>query len=146
MYRIVVLILASLIFDASVPAAQAPAPAGVCTDQSKLPADKRITNKVSWVTASESENFGYDVYRGESADGKFIKLTKQPILGAGTTYETHQYKFIDETLNPCKDYWYYVESITTQGGREKFTPVFKRPAKLNTDGSPVAAPSTDKAH
>ncbi len=101
----------------------------VCGSQKNVPAARRVTNTARWTTASETNNFGYDVYRGRSKKGPFIKLTRQPILGHGTTEETHKYKFVDDTIDPCKDYWYYVESITTDGSREKFTPIFHAPAK-----------------
>jgi hypothetical protein len=120
----------------------APAPAkapvtGVCGDQSKVPADKRLGNTVKWSTASEEDTFGYDVYRGEKEDGPFVRLTKTPILGAGTSNDTHKYQYVDDSADPCADHWYYVEEITTQGTRDKFTPVFKRPAKLLKDGTPA---------
>ncbi len=133
MLRSGLLFLATLAFSHTVEAASA---ANGCGDQSKLPADKRITNSPKWTTASESDNFGYDVYRGVSESGPFIKLTKNPILGAGTTDETHQYKFVDDSIDPCKDYWYYVESVSTNGTREKFTPVFKAPAKRQAGEKP----------
>lgn len=112
-------------------------PAGQCGDQSKVPADKRLSNTVKWSTASEEDTFGYDVYRGEKEDGPFKRLTKTPILGAGTTNETHKYQYVDDAADPCADHWYYVEEITTHGDRDKFTPVFKRPAKLLKDGTPA---------
>lgn len=115
------------------------APVPGCGDQSKVPAAQRLKNTPKWSTASEEDSFGYDVYRGEAEKGPFTKLTKSPVLGAGTTNETHSYQFVDDTINPCKEYWYYVESISTQGTREKFTPIFKAPAKLSADGKPVAA-------
>lgn len=101
-----------------------------CGSQAKLPADQRVVNTPHWTTASEEENFGYDVFRSSVGEkGPFVKLTKTPILGNGTTDETHEYKYPDDTIDPCKDYWYYVESIGTNGTREKFTPVFRAPAK-----------------
>jgi len=115
-------------------------PAGACGDQSKRPAAQRIKNTAHWTTASEEENFGYDVYRGDSENGPFVKLTKQPVLGNGTTAETHKYEFADDTIDPCKDYWYYVESIATDGTREKFTPVFHVPAKVHGDGAAKPQP------
>lgn len=118
------------------PAATAPAapaapevPVGQCGDQSALPAEERIANTPKWSTASELDNFGFDVYRGESEDGPFERLTQTPIAGAGTSDEPHSYQFRDDTIDPCKDYWYYVEAISTSGGREKFTPTFRAPAK-----------------
>ena len=115
---------------------------GSCGSQSKLPASQRVLNTAHWTTASEEENFGYDVYRGNSEKGPFVKLTKQPILGNGTTEETHKYQFVDDTIDPCKDYWYYVESIATDGSREKFTPVFRAPAKRHAQPHASAPPKT----
>lgn len=123
----------------SASAAGAPGP-GACGDQSKVPAAERVKNTAHWTTASEEENFGYDVYRGDAESGPFVKLTKQPILGNGTTLDTHKYEYPDDTIDPCKDYWYYVESISTDGSREKFTPVFHVPAKRHSEGVSAAKP------
>ncbi|HST27634.1 MAG TPA: hypothetical protein VLK26_04625 [Rudaea sp.] len=110
--------------------ATAPTPvAGGCGSQAQVPPAQRVKNTAHWTTASEENNFGYDVYRAMSEKGPFAKLTKTPILGNGTTLETHNYAFADDGIDPCKDYWYYVESIATDGSREKFTPVFHVPAK-----------------
>ena len=111
--------------------AEAPAkpPEGTCGDQSALAAEERLANTPKWTLASEQDNFGFEVYRGDSEEGEFTKLNKEPILGAGTTDETQKYQFRDDTIDPCRDYWYYIESISTSGVREKFTPTFKAPAK-----------------
>ena len=123
------LALVALLF-ASCAAFAADAPSvGTCGEQSKLAPEARLKNTPKWTTASERENFGFDVWRGTSEKGKFVKLTKDPILGAGTSDEPHQYQFVDDSIDPCKEYWYYVESISNQGKREKFTPTFKAPAK-----------------
>ena len=127
MSRIAVAFLAPLLVTGIAYAAGAPT--GGCGDQSKVPADQRVTNTARWTTASESDTFAYDVYRSDSENGKFVKITKKPILGNGTTSETHKYEFVDDTIDPCKEYWYYVEEITTGGGRVKFTSVFKAKAK-----------------
>ena len=87
------------------------------------------TNTVEWSTASESDNFGFDVYRGEQPDGPFHKLTQTPVPGAMNTDETTLYTFTDETVKPDVQYYYYVESISLSGVREKFTSVFKAPVK-----------------
>lgn len=111
------------------PAVAALPPEGACGDQSAVVKEERLSNTPRWTTASEVENFGYDVFRGEAEEGPFTKLTESPLAGAGTTDETKKYEFRDDTIDPCKDYWYYVESISTTGVREKFTPVFKAAAK-----------------
>jgi hypothetical protein len=138
LFRVVVLVALVMSAVAANATEPTPVPTGKCGDQSKLPAAERVKNTARWTTASEEENFGYDVYRGNAEKGPFIKLTKQPLLGNGTTLETHKYEFADDTIDPCKDYWYYVESITTNGTREKFTPVFHVPAKRRAEAA--AAP------
>lgn len=116
---------------------------GECGDQTKIAADQRVANTARWTTASEQNNFGFDVFRGDSEKGEFKKLTKEPILGAGTSDETHKYEYRDDAIDPCKDYWYYVEGITTSGSHEKFTPTFRAPAKRRAVGSPApVAPAT----
>ena len=119
-------------------------PVGECGDQSKLPADQRIADTARWTTASEQNNFGFDVYRGDTEKGEFKKLTGTPILGAGTSDETHKYEYRDDTIDPCKEYWYYVEGITTSGSHEKFTPTFRAPPKVRPRASAAAAPEPAK--
>lgn len=113
-------------------------PEGTCGEQASVPADQRLANTARWTTASEQNNFGFDVYRGDAEKGPFKKLTKEPLLGAGTSDETHKYEFRDDTIDPCREYWYYVEGISTNGTREKFTPTFRAPPKRRAAGSPAA--------
>lgn len=115
-------------------------PEGECGDQSKLPPEQRIANTARWTTASEQNNFGFDVFRGDSEKGEFTKLTKEPILGAGTSDETHKYEYRDDAIDPCKEYWYYVEGITTSGTHEKFTPTFRAPPKVRARAGAAATP------
>lgn len=90
-------------------------------------------NTLKWSTASEVDNFGFDVYRSESEDGPFIRLTPEPVPGAGTTDEISHYQYVDDTIDPRQDYFYYVESISMGGVREKFTPTTKAPAKIKAE-------------
>ena len=76
------------------------------------------------------DSFGFDVFRGESAEGPFERLNAKPIAGAGTSDESHSYAWVDDTIDPAKEYYYYVESISIEGVREKFTPVSRARAKL----------------
>jgi hypothetical protein len=126
---------------ADAPVAAAPAkevPEGECGDQSKVPADQRIANTARWTTASEQDSFGFDVFRGDTEKGEFKKLTEKPVLGAGTSDETHKYEYRDDSIDPCKDYWYYIEEISNKGTHEKISPVFRAPAKRRAVGSPGA--------
>jgi hypothetical protein len=111
------------------PAAMAAPPAAPAQAPPPAAPAEELKNTVRWATASEVNNFGYDVYRGPSENGPFTRITPSPILGAGTTDETQRYEFIDRDIQAGTDYYYYVESISTAGHRERFTPVRKVPAK-----------------
>jgi len=86
-------------------------------------------NTVRWTTASEMDNFGFDVYRGKLEKGPFVRLTKRPILGAGTSDTPQRYSWVDDTIDPRRVYFYYVESISMSGERRRFTPIIRAPAK-----------------
>ena len=88
-----------------------------------------LQNVVRWSTASEVDNFGFDVYRAEHEEGPFTRITQQPVPGAGTSDEPARYEYTDASIKPDTQYYYYVESISMSGMREKFTPTFKAPIK-----------------
>ncbi len=122
------------------PPAAAPAPATTtpaATTTAPAPAEP-LRNTIRWKTASEVENFGFDVYRATAEEGPFDRITASPVPGGGTVDEPRSYEYTDESIESGVAYWYYVESISMQGAREKFTPTFK--AKVKTRG-PAPAPS-----
>lgn len=99
-----------------------------------LPASRdRLTNAITWATASESDNFGFDVYRSESRSGPFERLTVEPIAGGGTTDLPRNYRFEDDDIEAGQEYFYYVESISLSGERKRFTPVMRAPPKYPAD-------------
>jgi hypothetical protein len=132
-----VLFASALAVLAAAPLYAQGAPAAPAASPSPVPP---LSNTIKWSTASEVENFGYDVFRGDKEEGPFTRLNAKTIAGAGTVDEPRAYQYVDATIEAGKAYWYYVESISLAGVREKFTPVFQSKAK-NADGTPVAAPS-----
>lgn len=103
---------------------EAPPPTGAET-----PEEKPLVNTLKWTTASEVDNFGFDIYRGVSEEGPFERITSDPLPGAGTTDEPQKYVYLDEEIDPGRDYYYYIESISLGGIRERFSPIIKAPAK-----------------
>ena len=84
-----------------------------------------ISNYIEWATASELNNFGFDVWRGDREEGPFDRINENTIPGAGSSDTTNRYEFIDDTIEAGKAYWYYVESISMSGRRVKFTPTYQ---------------------
>lgn len=73
-----------------------------------------------WTTQSETNNSGWNVYRGESADasinGSAIQINSELITGAGTTTLPTDYVFEDEYETIAgNEYWYFLESMDYSG-------------------------------
>lgn len=113
------------------PSAPSPAVAETASEETaSAPVEPSPTsNAIRWTTASEVGNYGYDVYRADSPAGPFERLTEQPIPGAGTTDTPSHYEYVDDTIVPGREYYYYVESISAEGERHRFTPVRRAPPK-----------------
>ena len=91
--------------------------------------EESYKNTIRWTTASEVDNFGYDVYRAANEEGPFECLNETPIEGAGTSDVPQSYVYVDDTIDPDQEYFYYVESISMSGERARFTPVYRVPPK-----------------
>ena len=103
--------------------------APLASDESGKENEEPYKNTIRWKTASEVDNFGYDVYRGKKEEGPFECINESPIEGAGTTDVPQSYVYVDDTIDPDQEYFYYVESISMSGERARFTPVYRVPPK-----------------
>ena len=117
------------------PASQAEpaAPAEPPAPAEPLAPPEPYNNTIKWTTASEVDNFGFDVYRGDGPDGPFERINAETIEGAGTTDEPTDYRYVDDTIDPRRTYYYYVEAISMDGVRERFTPVGKAGPKIQPE-------------
>jgi len=74
--------------------------------------------QVSWETATEVNNFGFNIYRAEQVDGERIKLNPELImsaLGPGGQ-EGAKYQFLDETAQVGVTYYYWLEDVPLESG------------------------------
>lgn len=100
---------------------------------------------VRWSTASEHECFGYHVYRAAHEDGPFERLTEEVVEGGGTTDLPHHYRFEDPEVEVGETYYYYVESVATDGNTERLTPVRAVEARRVSVAEPADAPSPESS-
>jgi len=68
-----------------------------------------------WVTASETENFGFQLFRAEAADGYYEKITPAIIEGAGTSASEHQYEYLDADVAAGTTYYYKLMDVDYSG-------------------------------
>ena len=113
--------------------ARAQAPADAKPGDKPAATAEKPKNTLRWQT-NDVDSRGFDVYRAEKEDGPFVKLTGRPIDGR-VRGPRGEFAFEDDTIEPGKVYWYYVEVVNVLGERSRFTPVMKAAAK----GGPAAA-------
>jgi hypothetical protein len=80
--------------------------------------------KIFWEAESQQENLGWNIYRSETKDGKFVKVNGELVKGAGTTSNPMKYSFIDKDAEKGKIYYYYLEDISFNGGKHR-TPLIR---------------------
>jgi len=89
-----------------------------------------------WATASETDVNGFNIYR--NTENSFVEAEKiniDLIAGSGTTTETTEYSFTDETADPYyTTYYYWLEVINFSGTNDKFGPYKYIPIDVNQDG------------
>jgi hypothetical protein len=74
---------------------------------------------IKWSTATETNNLGFNIYRSETKNGKYIRLNARLIEGAGTDATPHDYSFNDDDVVLGKTYYYYVEDVDFAGNANK---------------------------
>ncbi len=88
---------------------------------------------LEWVTQSETENFGYHVYRNMSAEGDYTRITNQIIRGAGSSAEAHTYSYTDRDVQSGKTYYYKLCDVDYNGNQS-----FHGPISVSVDASLIS--------
>ncbi|MEA2079023.1 MAG: C25 family peptidase propeptide domain-containing protein, partial [Pseudomonadota bacterium] len=81
------------------------------------------TVRVDWQTAQEIRNLGFNLYRGPSPSGPFIKLNDSIIPGLKYSVKGKSYSFVDTNVSPGQLYYYKLEDIDVSGIRTFHGPV-----------------------
>lgn len=69
---------------------------------------------LAWITESELNNAGFNLYRKEYRKEK-IKLNQKLIPGNNNSSRSHNYGYIDDTVLSGKSYIYILESVSYSG-------------------------------
>lgn len=83
--------------------------------------------KLRWVTESEIDNAGFNLYRAEAEDGNFVKINDALIPAQGSPVLGAAYDFTDTGLVNGKTYFYLLEDVDTKGAVKKHGPVSATP-------------------
>ena len=78
---------------------------------------------LTWVTKSEIDNMGFNVYRSTSPSEVFERLNGSIIKGAGTTTDEQTYSYVDTRIRERGTFYYKLEQLDIEGNRVMFAPV-----------------------
>ena len=70
---------------------------------------------VHWVTETEIDTAGFNLYRSDSADGPFVRLNDTLIYGEGAPLTGSEYDFIDSDVGREHNYVYRLEEVEVDG-------------------------------
>ena len=79
--------------------------------------------ELNWRTESELNNLGFNIYRSEQAEEGYSLISDELVRGQGTTTAAHDYSYIDDTIESDKDYWYTIETVSTDGVSTYYGPM-----------------------
>jgi len=97
---------------------------------------------LSWETATELDNLGFNLYRAGSPDGALVRLNKRLIPSQAPGSATGaSYSFLDETAAAGQTYYYWLEDVDVNGLATKDGPVdAKMPVARTLPGRPRPLP------
>jgi hypothetical protein len=86
-------------------------------------------NKVilEWLTESEIDNAGFNLYRSDNENGEYININNSLITAKGSSTEGASYEFIDTNVQNRKTYYYKLEDIDLSGKSTMHGPVKATP-------------------
>ena len=88
---------------------------------------------IEWVTESEIDNAGFNLYRAESENGEYVKVNESLIPTEGSVTQGETYQYIDENVKNRRTYYYKLEDIDLNGTSTMHGPVSAEPRRLGRD-------------
>lgn len=67
--------------------------------------------EIRWVTETEFETAGFNIYRSEAADGEFVQINETLIPSASDPASGSSYQYVDEDVEAGKTYYYRLEDV-----------------------------------
>jgi hypothetical protein len=79
--------------------------------------------QLTWETANELDNLGFNLYRSASPVGQRAQLNGRLIASVAPGSATGAtYTFLDESAAPGRRYWYWLEDLDLNGGSSQHGP------------------------
>ena len=93
-----------------------------------------VTNTLNWTAETERGVYGYLVYRAENRDGPFLRVNEAIVRVPDDELERHEYTWVDSDVEPGKIYHYYLDAVSAQGVKQRFSGILSRETPRKGDG------------
>ena len=102
--------------------------------------------RLTWETASELDNVGFNLYRADDLEGPWTQLnaTLIPSQSPGSVFGA-TYTWLDETVVPNQKYFYRLEDVDT-GGTASLSEIVSASLASRTDGGQRARDGRAERH
>jgi len=86
--------------------------------------------KLEWVTETEIDNAGFNIWRAETENGEYVKLNDEIIPAKGSAFNGAKYVFTDNIAKNRNTYFYKLQDIDVYGTSTFHGPVSATPRLL----------------
>lgn len=97
-----------------------PTPPPVPPPVTGRPGERRA--RLVWSAEQEDQTFGYLVYRASAREGPFVRLNAR-VITVGSGPSAGKYAYEDESVEPGRSYFYYLESVSKGGEKRRISGV-----------------------
>jgi len=97
-----------------------------------VPGNHAVT--LLWLTASEINNAGFNLYRADDQNGTYERINADIIPAQGSSTQGESYTFVDKKLQNRKTYYYKLEDIDLNGTSTFHGPVSATPRLIYVIG------------
>jgi len=70
---------------------------------------------LKWETKTETANLGWNIFRSDKRNGKYVKINSALIKGAGDSAVSKSYEYTDDNIVSGTTYYYYLQAIDFNG-------------------------------
>jgi len=78
---------------------------------------------LNWTTQSETENFGFHIYRNSVENGDYKKINQQIIQGIGNSNKANTYTYTDQDVKAGNIYYYKLADVDFNGNTTFHGPI-----------------------
>ena len=110
------------------PAQASPSPVvtAPAAEPPRQPASQSQGVTLQWKARNESGIHGYLIYRADKPSGPFVRVNRKIVRAAGGDGVIRSYSFVDEGVEPRRNYYYYLDAVEGSGLKKRFTDVKAR--------------------